>query len=175
MGEVFYNVAARMDRWAVADLLREVTTERFGSVEAAVAAGLSLRHDGGSCFRSEHSQTEIDHLGISRSPAFHYEPETDGCAETAVQTLKEQVLWIHLFQTLDELRAAVRAFGRRDNAEWLIERHDYRTPIEACEHLLRRGAALGGRSRRMPADRPFDRLGRFDRAPTGSRIVMEQQ
>lgn len=136
-GEVFYDAAARMDRWAAADLLREVTTERFGSVEAAVAAGLSLRYDGGSCFRSEHYQTEIDHLGISRSPAFHYEPETNGCAEKAVQTLKEQVLWIERFDTLDELRTAVRAFGRRYNAQWLIERHDYRTPIEAHEHLLR--------------------------------------
>jgi plasmid stability protein len=28
-----------MDRFAAADLLREVTTERFGSVDAAVAAG----------------------------------------------------------------------------------------------------------------------------------------
>jgi putative transposase len=136
-GEVWFDAAARMDRWAAADLLREVTTERFGSVEAAVAAGLALRYDGGSCFRSEHYQTEIDHLGISRSPAFHYEPETNGCAEKAIQTLKEQVLWIERFTTLEELRAAVRAFGRRYNAEWLIERHGFRTPIEAREHLIR--------------------------------------
>jgi putative transposase len=53
-------------------------------------AGLALRYDGGSCFRSDHYQTEIDHLGIARSPAFHYEPETNGCAEKAIQVLKEQ-------------------------------------------------------------------------------------
>ena len=139
-GEVWYDAAARMDRWAAADLLREVTTERFGSIEAAVAAGLALRYDGGSCFRSEHYQTEIDHLGISRSPAFHYEPETNGCAEKAIQTLKEQVLWIERFDTLEELRAAVREFGRRFNAEWLIERHAFRTPVEAREHLIRQAA-----------------------------------
>jgi hypothetical protein len=46
-----------------------VCAERFGSVETAVAAGLALRYDGGSCFRSDHYQTEIDHLGISRSPS----------------------------------------------------------------------------------------------------------
>jgi len=36
-----------MDRFAAADLLREVISERFGSVEQAAAAGLALRYDGG--------------------------------------------------------------------------------------------------------------------------------
>src|SRR5439155_10515167 len=52
-----------MDRWAAADLLREVCTERFGSVDRAVASGLALRYDGGPCFRSDHYQAEIDFLG----------------------------------------------------------------------------------------------------------------
>jgi hypothetical protein len=49
-----------------ADLVRDVTTGRFGSVEAAI-------------------------------------------------------LWIERFDTLEQLRAAVRAFGRRYHAQWLIE------------------------------------------------------
>lgn len=140
-GEVWYDAARRMDRFAAADLLREVCSERFGSVERAVASGLALRYDGGSCFRSDHYQTEITHLGISRSPAFHYEPETNGCAEKAVQTLKEQVLWIERFDTLDELRTAVRRFGRTYNEHWLIERHGYLTPTEARDHLRAQPAA----------------------------------
>jgi hypothetical protein len=32
-----------------------------------------------------------------RSPAYHYEPETNGCVEKFIQTLKEQVLWIERF------------------------------------------------------------------------------
>jgi transposase InsO family protein len=140
-GEVWYDAAKRMDRFAAADLLREVCSERFGSVERAVASGLALRYDGGSCFRSDHYQTEIDHLGIARSPAFHYEPETNGCAEKAIQTLKEQLLWIERFDTLDELRTAVRQFGRTYNQHWLIERHDYRSPIEARDHLRAQAAA----------------------------------
>ena len=135
-GEAWVDAAARMDRWAAADLLREVTTERFGSVEHAVAAGLALRYDGGPCFRSEHYQTEIDHLGIARSPAYHYEPETNGCAEKFIQTLKEQVLWIERFATFEELRARVREFARDYNEHWLLERHGYCTPIEARQHLL---------------------------------------
>jgi transposase InsO family protein len=88
-----------MDRCAAADLLREAITDRFGSVEAGAAAGVKLRHDGGSCFRSAHYQAEINHLGIDRSPAFHYEPETNGVVEKLIQTLKEQVLWIERFDT----------------------------------------------------------------------------
>ena len=135
-GEAWADAGLRMDRFAAADLLREVCSERFGSVEQAVASGLSLRYDGGPCFRSEHYQLEIDHLGIARSPAYHYEPETNGCAEKFIQTLKEQVLWIERFATFEELRAAVRRFAVTYNREWLLERHGYRTPIEARAHLV---------------------------------------
>ena len=48
-GEAWCEASPRMDRLAAADLLRETCTERFGSVERAVAQGLALRYDGGSC------------------------------------------------------------------------------------------------------------------------------
>ena len=134
-GEAWADAGLRMDRFAAADLLREVTSERFGSVERAVASGLALRYDGGPCFRSEHYQIEIDHLGIARSPAFHYEPETNGCAEKFIQTLKEQVLWIERFSTFEQLRARVHEFACDYNQHWLLERHGYRTPTEARAHL----------------------------------------
>jgi putative transposase len=134
-GEAWVDAAPRMGRWAAADLLREVTSERFGSVEQAVAAGLALRYDGGPCFRSDHYQAEIDHLGIARSPAYHYEPETNGCVEKFIQTLKEQVLWIERFDTLEQLRARIRQFARDYNEHWLLERHGYRTPRQARDAL----------------------------------------
>jgi transposase InsO family protein len=40
-GEAWCDASLRMDRFAAADLLREVCTERFGSVEKAVADGLA--------------------------------------------------------------------------------------------------------------------------------------
>ena len=46
------------------------------------------------------------------SPAFHYEPETNGVVEKFIQTLKEQVLWIERFDTLEQLRARIRAVRR---------------------------------------------------------------
>ncbi len=139
-GEAWCDASLRMDRWAAADLLREVASERFGSVQRAVCSGLALRYDGGPCFRSAHYQAEIDHLGIARSPAYHYEPETNGCVERFIGLLKEQVLWIERFESFEQLRAAVRQFARTYDEHWLLERHGYRTPIEAREHLLRRAA-----------------------------------
>jgi len=138
-GEVWTDASLRMDRWAAADLLREVTTERFGSVEQAAAAAPVLRYDGGPCFRSEHYQAEIDHLGIARSPAYHYEPETNGRIERFMGILKEQVLWIERFDTHAQIRARVREFARTYNESWLLERHDYRTD---------RGARIPGPSGR---------------------------
>jgi len=139
-GEAWVDAAPKMDRWAAADLLREAVAERFGSVEAGAAAGLKLRHDGGSCFRSAHYQAELDHLGLERSPAFAYEPETNGVVEKFIQTLKEQVLWIERFDTLEQLRVRVRQFAADFNEHWLLERHGYRTPRQARQTL--RQAAL---------------------------------
>jgi putative transposase len=60
----------------------------------------------------------------------------NGVAEKFIQTLKEQLLWIERFETFEELRAAVRRFANTYNREWLLERHGYRTPVEARAHLL---------------------------------------
>jgi hypothetical protein len=51
--------------------------------------------------------------------------------------LKEQVLWIERFETHEALRTRVREFARTYNQSWLLERHGYRTPIEARQHLVR--------------------------------------
>lgn len=131
-----------MDRFAAADLLREAIIDRFGSVAAGAAAGFKLRHDGGSCFRSAHYQAEIDHLGIDRSPAFHYEPETNGVVEKFLQTLKKQILWMERFDTLEQLRARVRQFAELFNDHWRLERHGYRSPRQARARLTALDTAL---------------------------------
>jgi len=43
-------------------------------------------------------------------------------------------------KTREQLRPAVRDLGRRYKKHWLLERHGYRTPIEARQHLLDQGA-----------------------------------
>ncbi len=56
------------------------------------------------------------------------EPEGNGCAERFIRTLKEQLLWVEHFATVEELRLALLAFRERYNREWLIGRHGHRSP-----------------------------------------------
>ena len=69
-------------------------------------------------------------LGIESSPAFVREPEGDGCAERFIRTLKENLLWVRHFATVEELRLALIAFKRTYNQTWIIERHGYKTPAQ---------------------------------------------
>ena len=55
-------------------------------------------------------------------------PEGNGCAERFIRTLKEQLLWIESFETVEELRLALLAFKQRYNDHWLVEKHGHRTP-----------------------------------------------
>jgi len=122
------HAARRGTRFEALEPLRQGIRTIFGAYAEDVATGLSLRHDHGSQFLSDHYQTELAFLGIASSPAFVREPEGNGCAERFVRTLKEQLLWLEPFATVEELRVALLAFKDRYNAAWLIERHAHRTP-----------------------------------------------
>ncbi len=58
-------------------------------------------------------QDEIAFLGAKRSPAFVRVPEGNGCAERFIRTLKENLLWVRTFDTLEDLRQSLLAF--KDN------------------------------------------------------------
>ncbi len=70
-------------------------------------------------------------LGITISPSYVGEPECNGVAERFMRTLKEQCLYLHRFETLEQARAIIGEFIGRYNAEWLIERLGHRTPTQA--------------------------------------------
>jgi putative transposase len=114
-------------RFEALEPIRQGVRTVFGGYAAAVAAGLALRHDHGSQYMRDHFQAELTFLGIASSPAFVREPEGNGCAERFIRTLKEPLLWVHTFDTVEELRLALLEFKARYNREWLIERHGHQT------------------------------------------------
>ena len=118
------------DRFEALEPVKQAVRERFGAFAKDVAAGLALRHDHGSQYVSHHFQAEIRFLGIESSPAFVREPEGNGCAERFIRTLKENLLWVRRFETVEELRLALIAFKRTYNQGWIIERHGYKTPAQ---------------------------------------------
>ena len=123
-------------RFEALEPIRQGVRDHFGGIAADVAVGLSLRHDHGSANMSEYFQTEIAFLGIESSPAFVRAPEGNGVAERFIKTLKEQLLWIYVFATVEELRLALQEFRLRYNREWLVERHGYLTPTQVREKLV---------------------------------------
>jgi len=83
------------------------------------------------------SRTRSKCLGIEASPSFVREPEGNGVAERFIRTLKENLLWVRSFDTIEELRAELIAFAKRYNETWLVERHGYQTPAQVRAAQLR--------------------------------------
>jgi putative transposase len=55
----------------------------------------------------------------------------NGVIERLFRTLKEQIVHGRVFQTIDEVRDTVRDFAALYNAEWLIEKNGYLSPLGA--------------------------------------------
>ena len=123
-------------RFEALEPLRQGLREHFAGYAAGIASGLSLRHDHGSQYLSDHFQGELSFLGIRSSPSFVAAPEGNGCAERFIRTLKEQLLWVETFETVEQLRLALLAFKDRYNQAWLVERHGHRTPAAVRQALL---------------------------------------
>jgi transposase InsO family protein len=135
------HAAIRGSRLEALEPIRQGVRQQFGGFDQGVADGLTLRHDHGSQYTSRHFQEELRFLGIRSSASFVAEPECNGVAERFVKTLKEQCLWLHTFDTVDDVNAALATFKETYNHGWLVAKHANRTPVEARQHLAARQAA----------------------------------
>ena len=122
------HAALRATRLEALEPIRQGVRRCFGAFGEDVARGLAVRHDHGSQYMSDAFQKELRFLGIESSPAFVRAPEGNGCAERFIRTLKENLLWVRTFDTVEELRRALLEFRETYNATWLIERHGFRPP-----------------------------------------------
>jgi len=57
-----------------------------------------------------------------------------------MRTLKEECLYLHDFQSLEEARQVIAAFIERYNRGWLLERHRYKTPDQVRYELTLKAA-----------------------------------
>lgn len=138
---VGWHVCKVGSRFAALEPIAQGLQRIYGSAEAGVARGLSLRMDHGSQYLSDHFQKQIRYWGITPSFGFVEEPETNGVAERFNRTLKEQAIHGRVFMNIEEVRAAVRQFVEDYNAHWRPEKLGFKTPLEAREeHVLRRVA-----------------------------------
>ena len=132
---------ARATRFEALEPIRQGMRRYFGGFARDIARGLAVRHDHGSQYMSDHFQKAIAFLGIESSPAFVRAPEGNGCAERFIRTLKENLLWVRYFETIEELRRALLLFRETYNTTWLIERHGFLSPNQFRQKQLQLLAA----------------------------------
>jgi putative transposase len=130
------HAAKRGTRLEALEAIRQGVRECLGNFGAGSAQGLTLRHDHASQYLSHDFQAEIAFLGIESSPAFVRAPEGNGCAERFIRILKENLLWVKTFDTVEELRQALLEFQRLYNQTWIIQRHGYKTPAQVRREQL---------------------------------------
>ena len=134
------HASRRATRFEALEPIRQGVRRHFDAIGKDVAKGLALRHDHGSQYMADIFQTEIAFLGIESSPAFVRAPEGNGCAERFIRTLKENLLWVRTFDTIEELRLAVLDFRETYNTTWIVERHGYNTPEQVRAEQLQPAA-----------------------------------
>ena len=135
------HAAKRGTRFEALEPIRQGVRERFGGIGDGAARGLRLRHDHGSNYLADDFQQEVAFFGIDSSPSFVREPEGNGVAERFIRTLKENLLWVRSFETIEELRLALLAFKRTYNEQWMLEKYDYRSPAQVRRDLVGLDAA----------------------------------
>ncbi len=128
---VGWHTAKIGDRWAALEPIRQGVRYAFGSFGKEMARGLKLRCDWGPQYIANAWINEVKWLGITISPSYVGEPQCNGVAERFMRTLKEQCLYLHRFENLEEAKAIIGEFIHRYNHAWLIERLGHRTPVQA--------------------------------------------
>ena len=128
------------DRWAALEPVRQGVRAHLGGFAKAIAAGLGLRHDWGSQYRSRAFQAETKWLGIRSTLAHVGGPECNGVVGRFIRTRKEECLCLNDFEPLEEAREVIGAFIERYNRGWLLQQHGYLTMARARESLSRRAA-----------------------------------
>ena len=133
---VGWHAAKIGDRWAAVEPIRIGARLAFGAFTKDIARGLSVRSDWGPQYIADAFGSELAWLGITHSHSFVREPQCNGVIERFIRTLKEQCVWLHRFESLEEARGIIGAFIEHYNHHWLIERLNHRTPADARRELL---------------------------------------
>ena len=110
---VGWHVAKKGDRWAALEPIRQGVRAHMQGYAPKIALGLGLRHDWGPQYTAHQFQAELAWLGIRSTASYVGEPECNGVAERFMRTLKEECLYLHDFESLEEAREVIGEFVER--------------------------------------------------------------
>ena len=123
------------------ELLRQGLHRHDGGFQAGAAQGFQLWYDHASLFMSDDFQNELAFLGTESSLAFVREPEGADFIERFFRALKEQMLWVSYFQSVQKLVRALEVLRTLYNQHWLIEPLGFELPVQARRRLALQPAA----------------------------------
>jgi putative transposase len=126
-----WHVCKRGDRYAAYEPVAQAVQRIFGHTRTGAARGVELRHDHGSQYLTDYFQGQSRHHGFTPSFALLGEPETNGVVERFNRTFKEQIIHGHIYRDRAELAAALAAFAKTYNEQWLLEKLAYCSPNQA--------------------------------------------
>lgn len=120
---------------AVLESVQQALRAAFGS-PAHVPDGVELRSDHGPQYTGADCAALVVEWGIEHTYAPVGRPTGNAVVERVIRTLKEEVVWLRDWDSIDELRAAIMAWVKRYNEHRPHQSLDWKTPAEyRAEHL----------------------------------------
>ena len=89
--------------------LEEALINRYGVLGRAQDE-LTIRSDNGLVFCSRIYTQTVYRYGIKQAFIRPHTPQQNGMVERLIRSVKEQCLWLHNFESLEEARQALRAW-----------------------------------------------------------------
>lgn len=127
---------------AVLASVRKMLVWAFGRPEN-VPAGVELRSDHGPQYTGSDCAALCDEWNLDHTYAPVGRPTGNAVVERVIRTLKEEVVWLRDWESLDELRAALEAWVKRYNEQRPHQALGWKTPAEYRAERL--GATLAMR------------------------------
>ena len=110
------------------DAIREAVINQFGHL-SEVPDGLQLLTDNGSIFLAHDFVNEMNNLGIDQKYTPFRCPTANGIAERFMRTIKEEKVWHHRFETMEEAEKVIANWIERYNQQRLHSSLDDRSPV----------------------------------------------
>lgn len=99
-------------------------------IREAAGLELNLMSDNGSQPTSLRFVREAASLGIRQAFTSYGNPKGNADTERLIRTLKEELVWLREWKSVDELAQAVEAFVEEFNEHYLHSALGYKTPSE---------------------------------------------
>jgi putative transposase len=134
--------------WELAHTARAKTAERalesallgrFGCTRGA-PVGMSIRHDNGLVFGSRLFRAVVRDYGLKQEFITPYTPEQNGLAERFIRSFKEECVWQHRFDSIDQARSVIAKWIDWYNTGRPHQALNYKTPQSVYENARKAAA-----------------------------------